>query len=68
MEPNRTLRVKDKGLNKPGGGQGDLLVRIQYHFPDKVSKKALSLIEELVSLPGWKPRKDKKGFYRQRGN
>ncbi len=60
LEHNKMLRVNGKGLPKPDGGYGDLIIRIRHHFPEKVSKKALDLIQQLVELPGWKPKRDKK--------
>lgn len=66
LPPDSTLRVKGKGLPKGNGGRGDLLVRIKYHLPAKMGVKARRLLEELVELPGWSPKRDKSGFVKKR--
>ncbi len=69
LEPNirqgKMLKVKGKGLSKGNGVRGDLLVRIKYHIPEKISAKADKILDDLMSLPGWTPKKDKSGFYRK---
>lgn len=42
-----TLRVRGQGVPHGRGSRGDMLVRIEVHMPEKLSKKAKKLIEEL---------------------
>jgi molecular chaperone DnaJ len=58
----KILRVQGKGLPKKEGGRGDLLVRIQYHIPDKISVRARELLDELSEMPRWSPKRDRKGY------
>lgn len=44
---NELLRIKGKGVPKESGGRGDFLVRIRIEFPQKLSKKAKKMIEDL---------------------
>ncbi len=41
------LRVRGKGIGTKGGKRGDLLVKVLYKTPAKLSKKARQMIEEL---------------------
>ncbi|MBZ0266203.1 J domain-containing protein [bacterium] len=65
IEQNKLLRVKGRGLDKGAGEHGDLLVRVNYHFPNKLTKKARALLEQLVELPGWSPKRDSEGFIKK---
>ena len=65
LHPDQTLKVKGKGLPKSDGSRGDLLVKVRYHLPHKLTIKARRLLEELVELPGWSPRRDKDGFVKR---
>ena len=62
LNPDKPLRIKGKGVEKEGGGYGDLLVRIRYVIPDRLGDRARKILEELVKLPEWKVKKDKRGF------
>ncbi|MFH0883830.1 MAG: J domain-containing protein [bacterium] len=62
IAPDSILRVKGKGIPKAGGGTGDILVHIHYHFPDHLTAKARKLLADLVNQPEWSPKKDDKGF------
>ncbi|MFA6258554.1 MAG: molecular chaperone DnaJ [Candidatus Paceibacterota bacterium] len=44
---NEILRVKGKGVPVSKGKRGDLLIRLNIKFPNKLSKKAKKVIEEL---------------------
>lgn len=41
------LRIKGKGVPSRSGKRGDILVRVTFQTPDKISKKAKKIIEEL---------------------
>lgn len=41
------LRLREKGIKRPQGRRGDLLVRVVIKTPENLSKKAQNLIEEL---------------------
>ncbi len=53
----RTLRVRDKGVHKPGSGRGDLLATVEVAVPQKVSKEERELLERLAELNGESPRR-----------
>lgn len=65
LKPGKVLRIKHRGLRKNDGTRGDMLIRIQYHMPDKISVRARDLLDELVRLPGWSPDTDEEGFFRR---
>lgn len=44
---NELLRVKGKGVPVGGSSRGDLMIRIQITMPQKLSRKAKKLLEEL---------------------
>jgi len=44
---NEILRIKGKGVPIEGTHRGDLLVRINIKLPNKLSRKAQQLMEEL---------------------
>jgi molecular chaperone DnaJ len=46
VAPGERLRVRDKGV-PTGRGRGDLLVKIKFDLPKKLSKKAEKLIQDL---------------------
>jgi molecular chaperone DnaJ len=52
----RTFRVRGKGVAKPGGGHGDLMVRVNVEVPSKVSKEERQLLEQLREVSGDDPR------------
>ena len=41
------LRIKDKGVPREGSSRGDFMVKINIDLPQKLSRKARKLIEEL---------------------
>lgn len=44
--PNgRTLRVRDKGVARPGGGRGDMLVTVEVQVPAQLSDEARAALE-----------------------
>lgn len=50
-QPDTVLRVRGKGLPTFGGGRhGDLLVTVQVHIPEKLSREAKKLYERLREL------------------
>jgi molecular chaperone DnaJ len=57
--PNgRTLRVKGKGVQRPGK-EGDLLATVEIAIPSHISEKAKNLIEQFnQELPDEDPRAD----------
>lgn len=65
IRAGKILRVKGKGLPKKGGGYGDLLVKISYHFPNRLSARANDLLLQLTDLPEWNPKRDGDGFVRK---
>lgn len=52
----KTLRVKGKGIARRAGGSGDLMVRLEVHVPQKLSKKEKALLEEFAAVHGDSPR------------
>jgi len=68
LKQGKILKVKGKGLLNSNGLHGDLLVRISYHLPEKITPRASELIDELISLKGWSPKKDRKGFIKKSTN
>jgi molecular chaperone DnaJ len=44
-----TVRVKGRGMTRPGGGRGDLIVHIALTVPKKLSKKQRELLEQLAN-------------------
>jgi molecular chaperone DnaJ len=46
-KPNEVLRIKDKGIPYGTGKRGALLVRIVFAMPERLSKRAEELLEEL---------------------
>jgi molecular chaperone DnaJ len=52
----RTFRVRGKGGPKRGGGNGDLLVRVNVEVPSKVSKEERKLLEQLREVSRDDPR------------
>jgi len=45
--PGEILRVRGKGAPKGGGQRGDLLIKMNVTLPQKLSRKAKKLVEEL---------------------
>ncbi len=46
-KPNDIIRIKDKGIPLTGTKRGGILVRIVFAMPERLSKRAEELIEEL---------------------
>ncbi len=46
----RTFRVRGVGAPTRGGGNGDLLVTVTLHVPEKLSRKQKALVEQLAAL------------------
>lgn len=44
---NEVLRIKGKGVSSQNSRRGDLLVRVKITFPNKISRSAKKIIEEL---------------------
>jgi len=47
-----TVRVKGRGMPRPGGGRGDLIVHVAVTVPKKLSKRQRELLEELAKESG----------------
>ena len=55
--PNgKTLRVRGRGGPKPGGGHGDLLVKVQVHVPQKLTRQEKELLEKFADVHKASPR------------
>ncbi len=65
IQSGKVLKIKGKGLLNANGVNGDLRVKIIHHQPKKLSPKAVDLLDQLESLPGWKPKKDRNGFVKK---
>jgi molecular chaperone DnaJ len=52
----RVLRVKGRGGYRPGGGRGDLLVKVKVEVPKKLSRKEKELLEEFAEVHKKSPR------------
>ncbi|MGH9353052.1 MAG: DnaJ C-terminal domain-containing protein [Terriglobia bacterium] len=52
----QSLRLRGKGLAKPGGGQGDHYVRLKVVVPTKPSEKEAELLKKLAAESDFKPR------------
>jgi molecular chaperone DnaJ len=52
----RTLRVKGRGVPRPGGGKGDLLAKIEVEVPQKLTRREKQLLEEFRSVHRSSPR------------
>jgi curved DNA-binding protein len=53
----RRLRVKGKGLPYKNKGAGDLIVAIEVHVPERLSKEEKELFENLKNTSSFNPRK-----------
>jgi curved DNA-binding protein len=53
----KTLRMKGRGLARPGGGQGDQYVRLKIVVPPKPSEKELKLLKDLARESDFDARK-----------
>jgi curved DNA-binding protein len=51
------LRLRGKGLAKPGGGQGDQYVRLKIVVPSKPTEKEVGLLKKLAAESSFEPRK-----------
>ena len=55
--PNgKTLRVRGRGGPRPGGGHGDLLVRVQVQVPQKLTRQEKELLEKFAETHKASPR------------
>jgi molecular chaperone DnaJ len=52
----RILRVRGRGGYRPGGGRGDLLVKIKVEVPKKLSRKEKDLLEQFAEVHKKSPR------------
>jgi molecular chaperone DnaJ len=52
----RVLRVKGRGGYRPGGGRGDLLVKVKVEVPKKLSRKEKELLEQFAEEHKKSPR------------
>jgi curved DNA-binding protein len=50
------LRLRGKGLARPGGGQGDEYVRLKIVVPPQPTDKELELLKKLAEVSGFDPR------------
>lgn len=49
-QPGKVFRVRGKGIPRPRGGAGDLLVTVQVEVPRKLSREARELIAKLAEI------------------
>lgn len=56
-QSGKKLRLKGKGLPRPGGGAGDLIANIQIAVPDKLDSDERALFEKLREHSRFNPRK-----------
>ena len=62
IQSGKMLRMRTKGIpevNRPSN-RGDQYVRVNVYTPDKLSKEAQQLLQQLSNLPEMKPSKEKK--------
>jgi molecular chaperone DnaJ len=52
----KTLRVKGRGAPRPGGGAGDLLVKIHIEVPKKLTRKEKEQLEAFAAEHKGSPR------------
>jgi curved DNA-binding protein len=52
----QVLRLRGKGLAKPGGGQGDQYVRLKIVVPPKPTEKEIELMKDLAAESSFQPR------------
>jgi len=52
----RTLRVRGRGIDKRGGGNGDLLVTVEVAVPQKLNAEAREALEKYAAAQGDDPR------------
>jgi molecular chaperone DnaJ len=63
-QPRQVLRIKGKGMPKPGGfGRGNLLIRVNVEVPTKISQRQRQLLEELAKDMGQDVKPSKFGFF-----
>jgi DnaJ-class molecular chaperone len=55
-QSGQRLRLRGQGLNKRGGGRGDLYVRLKIVVPTHPTERERQLYEELGSVSHFKPR------------
>ncbi len=55
----QVLRLKGKGLARPGGGRGDQFVRLKIVVPQKPSEKEIELLKKLAAESGFDARGDR---------
>lgn len=55
------LRLRGKGLARPGGGQGDEYVRLKIVVPPQPTEKELELFQRLAEVSGFDPRAADRG-------
>jgi molecular chaperone DnaJ len=54
----KTLRVRGRGGPRPGGGTGDLLVKVQVQVPQKLTRQEKDLLEKFAEAHTASPRSD----------
>src|SRR5436305_1034736 len=54
--PGKTLRVRGRGMPKPGGGAGDLLVTVDVVVPQSLSDEQRQAVEALAATESANPR------------
>jgi len=55
-QTGKTLRLKGRGLARPGGGQGDQYVRLKIVVPPKPTEKEVELLKNLARESRFNPR------------
>lgn len=67
-KPSGTLKVRGRGLPKPDGERGDLLVQYYLCVPERISRKQMQIMKRLESTPGFSPKSDSRGWYPRSDN
>jgi curved DNA-binding protein len=52
----RKIRLRERGLSRPGGGTGDLLAEIRIMIPDQLSPRERELFEQLAEASAFRAR------------
>jgi len=60
--PEGTLKIRDRGLPRPNGRKGDLIVRYSLCVPEKLTVKQKLLMKALEGSKGFAPEVDTKGW------
>ncbi len=56
-QSSQRLRLRGQGLNRRGGGRGDLFVKLKIVVPKQLTERERQLFEELAKISRFQPRK-----------